>query len=89
MIEAIKFEYSGVGIAMLCEFVGESLGDVYKARSLNALGEAEILTLEDGKHLKAKHIATEGDYIIKGVNGEIYPCKPDIFHKTYEAVDEQ
>lgn len=28
----------------------------------------------------------EGDYIIKGVNGEFYPCKPDIFEKTYEAV---
>jgi hypothetical protein len=27
-----------------------------------------------------------GDYIIKGVNGEFYPCKPDIFEKTYEAV---
>ena len=28
-----------------------------------------------------------GDYIIKGVNGEIYPCKPDIFHKTYEVAE--
>lgn len=28
-----------------------------------------------------------GDYIIKGVNGEFYPCKPDIFEKTYEKVD--
>ena len=28
------------------------------------------------------------DYLIKGVNGEIYPCKPDIFSKTYEIVDE-
>lgn len=27
-----------------------------------------------------------GDYIIKGVNGEFYPCKPDIFEKTYEKV---
>jgi len=27
-----------------------------------------------------------GDYIIKGVNGEFYPCKPDIFQKTYEIV---
>lgn len=27
-----------------------------------------------------------GDYIIKGVNGEFYPCKPDIFEKTYEEV---
>lgn len=27
------------------------------------------------------------DYIIKGVNGEFYPCKPDIFEKTYEAAE--
>lgn len=32
--------------------------------------------------------ASIGDYIIKGVNGEFYPCKPDIFAKTYEAVTE-
>lgn len=30
---------------------------------------------------------TEGDWIIKGVNGEFYPCKPDIFEKTYERVE--
>lgn len=30
--------------------------------------------------------ASVGDYIIKGVNGEFYPCKPDIFEKTYEEV---
>lgn len=27
-----------------------------------------------------------GDYIIQGVNGELYPCKPDIFEKTYDSV---
>lgn len=31
--------------------------------------------------------ADVGDYIIKGVNGEFYPCKPDIFEKTYEEVE--
>lgn len=31
-------------------------------------------------------IADMGDYIIKGVNGELYPCKTDIFRKTYELV---
>lgn len=30
--------------------------------------------------------ASIGDYIIKGVNGELYPCKPDIFKKTYDKV---
>lgn len=30
---------------------------------------------------------SEGDYVIKGVQGELYPCKPDIFEETYEEVD--
>ena len=37
---------------------------------------------------KAKHYASIGDYIIKGIQGEFYPCKPDIFEKTYELVGE-
>ncbi len=35
--------------------------------------------------LEGSHMATIGDMIIKGVHGEFYPCKPDIFKKTYEA----
>lgn len=31
--------------------------------------------------------ASVGDYIIKGINGEFYPCKPDIFFKTYERIE--
>ena len=40
------------------------------------------------KTLEGDMKALPGDYIIKGVNGEFYPCKPDIFAKTYEEVDE-
>ena len=40
-----------------------------------------IKTLEGGV------LVENGDYIIKGVNGEFYPCKPDIFEKTYEEVE--
>lgn len=40
-----------------------------------------ILTLEGVMHA---HI---GDYIIRGIKGELYPCKPDIFEATYEAVE--
>jgi len=36
--------------------------------------------------LEGQMIAKKGDWIIKGINGEIYPCKPDIFKKTYEEV---
>lgn len=49
----------------------------------NDLGEttANIYTLEGWHH------ANHGDYIIQGVKGEIYPCKPDIFEMTYEGVE--
>lgn len=48
--------------------------------------------LRDGKihihTLEGKHEGNNGDWIIKGVKGELYPCKPDIFEMTYEKVDE-
>jgi hypothetical protein len=34
--------------------------------------------------LEGQHIVSVGDFIIKGVKGEFYPCKPDIFEMTYE-----
>ena len=43
----------------------------------------EIATLEGVMR------ANKGDYIIKGVNGEIYPCKPNIFEATYERVGDE
>lgn len=45
--------------------------------------ELYIETLEGTMH------ASAGDYIITGVNGELYPCKPDIFQKTYEPFCEE
>jgi hypothetical protein len=36
--------------------------------------------------LEGEHFANVGDWIIKGIKGEFYPCKPDIFEKTYEPV---
>jgi hypothetical protein len=55
-------------------FVG---GDIGK----NEKGETVIATLEGAM------ICSLNDWIIKGVNGEFYPCKPDIFEKTYESVE--
>ena len=40
------------------------------------------------KTLEGEHLATIGDYIIRGVQGEYYPCKEDIFHQTYEKVED-
>lgn len=44
---------------------------------------AEIVTLEGVMQ------ASEGDYIIKGVQGEFYACKPDIFEQTYEVAENE
>lgn len=38
--------------------------------------------------LEGTHLASVGDWVIEGVHGEFYPCKPDIFEATYEPVDE-
>lgn len=43
--------------------------------------ELYIKTLEGVQHVSV------GDYIIKGIQGEFYPCKPDIFEQTYEVAE--
>lgn len=85
-IEAVQFKYTSKCIDFLKVWMSDSFGTVYKNRHSDAVGELEIRTLEDGVTLKAKHIATEGDFIVKGVEGEFYPVKPNIFWKTYEEV---
>lgn len=86
VIEAVKFVYSKEGIEELKAFCGPYLLQTNKNRHIGAIGEAHIGTLEDGNVLQVDHIATEGDYIIKGVAGEFYACKSEIFEATYEAV---
>lgn len=83
VIEAVQFTYPPT--QALIDFAGPSLRNVRKARHPGAIAEVDIVTLEDGSDGRAKHVATEGDWIIQGVQGEFYPCKPDIFAATYEA----
>lgn len=74
VIEAVR--YNGENIAQIHHFCeGAATGPVCD-------GTMEIHTLEG---IMTSNV---GDWIIKGVNGEFYPCKPDIFEKTYELVEE-
>ena len=61
-------------------YVDENRSTAYIAGQGPPICVIEIPTLEGVMK------ALSGDYIIKGVNGEFYPCKPDIFEKTYEPV---
>lgn len=54
---------------------------VAKAAWPESDGSVTIITLE------GKHRGEVGDYIIQGVKGELYPCKPDIFEMTYERAE--
>lgn len=60
------------------EFVGES----WVGHDNMPNGLPGIKTLEGTMEI------SDGDYIIKGVHGEFYPCKPEIFHETYEVVED-
>ncbi len=58
-------------------------GSLYPSQHPNSDGtdELKIHTLE------GDHLVSFGDWIIQGVKGELYPCKPDIFEATYDAVE--
>lgn len=83
VIEAIQ--WTGLNLEEIKAFVGKDLQyDIMDAAWEVGKGvphvNMKIHTLE------GDHECTKGDFIIRGVNGEFYPCKSDIFDKTYERV---
>lgn len=67
----------------VCDFAG--VGSIADGKP-EGQAVAEQLTLKIPT-LEGVMVASEGDWIIRGVKGELYPCKPDIFAATYEAVE--
>ena len=75
----------------VCELLGGIISPENPARSVDTFSDrcGEVgpqwieLTIPT---LEGNHIAKHGDWIIRGVHGEFYPCKPDIFEKTYEVM---
>ena len=77
VIEAIQ--YDGANITEIETFVGGKLPTVMTS-DLGA--QLVISTLEGDMKV------TKGDYVIKGIKGEFYPCKPDIFKSTYNVIED-
>lgn len=73
VVEAVR--WTGENHGEMCEFIDPEVFEIIPHVGL------VIHTLEGDHH------ASPGDYIIKGVNGEFYPCKPDVFEKTYEPAE--
>lgn len=83
VIEAIQ--WTGLNLEEIKAFVGESLqysitDTAWKVGK--GIPHIDIII----KTLEGDHFCIKGDFIIKGINGEFYPCNPDIFEKTYEIV---
>jgi hypothetical protein len=76
VVEAIQFTYSNIRECK--EFVGKYW--IEEESNVGTVGNF-IETLEGTSYLLSNN-----DWIIKGVEGEFYPCKPDIFEKTYQEV---
>jgi hypothetical protein len=84
MVNMAKYRKKPVVIEAV-QFTGDNWGEIetfVPVGKYNDDGTFQIVTLE------GEHKCSIGDYVIKGVKGEFYPCKPDIFEMTYEAVDE-
>ena len=61
--------------------------------SINEVGKFKLGQEQDGSTflliptLEGDMKCSKGDYVIRGIKGEYYPCKPDIFEATYEIVE--
>lgn len=72
-VEAVQWDGTAEGARPIIEWIGPA------ARHTDYTGPAILV-----QTLEGSMTARSGDWIIKGVKGEFYPCKPDIFAATYE-----
>lgn len=84
VIEAVQ--WTGKNWDSIEKFAGERAQLVVKYSSDGRYLEYSRLQIDT---LEGTHVASLGDWIIKGPKGEFYPCKPDIFAATYEPVEER
>ena len=81
-IDAWQFTKHNYKEEVILNFVRESPDVFLFSESNGDFIGGEIKTLEGFLDV------SENDYIIKGIQGEFYPCKPDIFEKTYELIED-
>lgn len=75
VIEAIHWSGYSEDIGKIAAFFGEQ----------PVMGRGMDMSIQI-KTLEGEMLAMPGDWIIRGIKGELYPCKPDIFDATYESV---
>ena len=87
-IEAVQLCWKNWNL--ICDFLGDIISDnpgSYSNYYSESCGEEPPWLEITIPTLEGNHTARHGDYIIRGVQGEFYPCKPDIFKQTYDLVE--
>jgi hypothetical protein len=82
----MKFRKKPIVVEAIQWFSGIHIFGVYKKISDHVCLKFNVAYI---KILEGEMKVNEGDWIITGINGERYPCKPDIFEKTYEKVEQE
>ena len=83
-IEVDAVQYEGHGCFVRGGRVPDWIFDALEARVLTATNGTDPFRI---KTLEGELTVSPNDWIIRGVNGELYPCKPDVFAKTYDSVE--
>ncbi len=90
IIDAIKLEsFSEYDVRKVLKFMHQTVGDdrITQEKFSEYCFNCERKGVLPIDTLEGVINASVGDYIIRGVEGEYYPCKPDIFDKTYELAE--
>ena len=67
------------------QWIGNNLSEIQRFYRPNEILIGDKIVI---RTLEGTMTADKGDWILKGIKGEYYPCKPDIFAETYEKVEE-
>lgn len=77
-VQAQQFDGTYKSADALIQWIEDCGGRAWQIHRVPGRAEFVIGTLEGNMEVRS------GDYVIKGVQGEFYPCKPDIFEQTYQ-----
>ncbi len=86
-VEIEALQWTGHNHRPMFEFLGGSENEYLIANGKNFyINHSKVVGGLVIKTLEGEHLASIDDWIIKGVKGEFYPCKPDVFDLTYEPI---
>lgn len=86
-ISVQAIQWTGHNYAEIVDFVGKDGVDLFYSCEKSVLVPMLVIYAPSDITDEGDHLVRVGNWIIKGIKGEFYPCKPDVFEQTYEEVN--